>query len=167
MPFRETHHISGAAVKMSEDKGVPLDSLTPADLRTLHDAFEDDVQEVWNYETRFVSCFVFAWFGLGWLKPTTARTEGRDTRILCTVCGMLLTAASSEVFRVLLIQLSTLKSRPPYPVFLPVPAPPPPPSVERKNSPGGTSRSSVTEQIKTVRDYVASLPSSSSSSPSA
>ncbi len=63
VPFRETHHISGAAVKMSEDKGVPLDSLTPADLRTLHDAFEDDVQEVWNYETRFVvslgSLFVF------------------------------------------------------------------------------------------------------------
>lgn len=31
-------------------------------------------------------------------------------------------------------------------------------SVERKNSPGGTSRSSVAAQIKTVRDYVASLP---------
>lgn len=52
MPFRETHHISGAAVKMSEDRGVPLDSLTPSDLRTLHSAFEDDVQEVWDYETR-------------------------------------------------------------------------------------------------------------------
>ncbi|CAN0420322.1 unnamed protein product, partial [Ectocarpus fasciculatus] len=51
VPFRETHHISGAAVKMSEDRGVPLDSLTPADLRTLHSAFEDDVQDVWNYET--------------------------------------------------------------------------------------------------------------------
>lgn len=37
---------------MSEDRGVPLDALTPADLRTLHSAFEDDVQDVWNYETR-------------------------------------------------------------------------------------------------------------------
>ncbi|CAB1101578.1 unnamed protein product [Ectocarpus sp. CCAP 1310/34] len=87
VPFRETHHISGAAVKMSEDRGVPLDSLTPADLRTLHSAFEDDVQDVWNYET----------------------------------------------------------------------------SVERKNSPGGTSRSSVTAQIQTVREYVASLPPASAS----
>lgn len=31
-------------------------------------------------------------------------------------------------------------------------------SVERKNAPGGTSRSSVTAQIKSVRDYVATLP---------
>lgn len=31
-------------------------------------------------------------------------------------------------------------------------------SVERKNSPGGTGRGSVMAQIKTVRDYVASLP---------
>ena len=54
VPFRETHHISGAAVKMSEDRGVPLDSLTPSDLRTLHSAFEDDVHDVWNYETRSV-----------------------------------------------------------------------------------------------------------------
>lgn len=54
MPFRETHHISGAAVKMSEDRGVPLDKLTPDDLRTLHSAFEDDVNDVWNYETRCV-----------------------------------------------------------------------------------------------------------------
>lgn len=38
---------------MSEDRGVPLDALTPADLRTLHSAFEDDVQDVWDYETRF------------------------------------------------------------------------------------------------------------------
>lgn len=67
MPFRETHHISGAAVKMSEDRGVPLDSLSPADLRTLHSAFEDDVTEVWNYETRWVdACFC--------------------SRVVCSVC---------------------------------------------------------------------------------
>lgn len=60
VPFRETHHISGAAVKMSEDRGVPLDSLTSADLRTLHSAFEDDVGEVWDYETRFVCASSFS-----------------------------------------------------------------------------------------------------------
>jgi argininosuccinate lyase len=51
VPFRETHHISGAAVKMAEDRSEPLSSLTPADLRTLHPAFDDDVAELWNYET--------------------------------------------------------------------------------------------------------------------
>lgn len=28
VPFRDTHHIAGAAVKMSEDRGVPLNTLT-------------------------------------------------------------------------------------------------------------------------------------------
>lgn len=51
VPFRETHHISGAAVKMAEDRGVSLSSLTPDDLRTLHPKFEDDVQAVWDYES--------------------------------------------------------------------------------------------------------------------
>ncbi|CAM9536596.1 unnamed protein product [Chrysoparadoxa australica] len=81
VPFRETHHISGAAVKMAEDRGVPLNTLTPADLKTLHASFEDDVAAVWDYAT----------------------------------------------------------------------------SVERKDAPGGTSKSSVTWQIKRVRDYLASL----------
>lgn len=60
---------------MSEDRGVPLDSLTPADLRTLHSAFEDDVQDVWNYETRFVC----VWEGL-----MTAVCVGRVSRCVCT-----------------------------------------------------------------------------------
>jgi argininosuccinate lyase len=28
IPFRDTHHIAGAAVKLAETKGVPLDNLT-------------------------------------------------------------------------------------------------------------------------------------------
>jgi len=51
VPFRETHHISGAAVKLAEQKGAPLNSLTPDDLRSLHHLFEDDVADVWKYET--------------------------------------------------------------------------------------------------------------------
>ena len=50
VPFRETHHVAGAAVKMAEDRNVPLSDLTPADLKTLHDSFEDDVAAVWDYE---------------------------------------------------------------------------------------------------------------------
>lgn len=50
VPFRETHHVAGAAVKLAETKGVPLSALTADDLRTLHDKFGDDVAEVWSYE---------------------------------------------------------------------------------------------------------------------
>ena len=50
VPFRETHHIAGAAVKLAEDKGVPLDALTVADLKSLHAGFDEDVTQLWSYE---------------------------------------------------------------------------------------------------------------------
>lgn len=52
IPFRETHHIAGAAVKLAEDRQVPLSALSVEDLRTLHVAFDDDVAAVWSYEHR-------------------------------------------------------------------------------------------------------------------
>jgi argininosuccinate lyase len=50
VPFRETHHIAGGAVKMSEEKGVPLDKLTCEDLKSLHPLFGDDVVKLWSYD---------------------------------------------------------------------------------------------------------------------
>jgi argininosuccinate lyase len=51
VPFRETHHVAGAAVKLAEDKGVPLDALTFEDLRPLHPLFAEDVAaRVWSFE---------------------------------------------------------------------------------------------------------------------
>jgi argininosuccinate lyase len=35
VPFREAHHITGAAVKLAEGKGIGLDSLTLADLQVI------------------------------------------------------------------------------------------------------------------------------------
>jgi argininosuccinate lyase len=52
MPFRETHHIAGAAVKMAETKGIPLDHLSVADLQSLSPLFEADVSAIWSYEAR-------------------------------------------------------------------------------------------------------------------
>lgn len=46
VPFRETHHISGAAVKMAEDRGVPLSTLSVSDLQTIHPLFSEDVVKV-------------------------------------------------------------------------------------------------------------------------
>jgi argininosuccinate lyase len=49
VPFRETHHISGAAVKLAEDRNVTLFDLTVSDLKGIHPLFEDDVTEVWDF----------------------------------------------------------------------------------------------------------------------
>ncbi|KAL4446257.1 hypothetical protein ABPG77_003064 [Micractinium sp. CCAP 211/92] len=49
VPFRETHHISGAAVKLAEDRGCELSDLTVADLQGIHPLFGDDVVEVWDF----------------------------------------------------------------------------------------------------------------------
>lgn len=43
---RETHHISGAAVKLAEDRGCALSDLTVADLQGIHPLFADDVVKV-------------------------------------------------------------------------------------------------------------------------
>lgn len=50
VPFREAHHIAGAAVRMAEVQGVPLTELTVDDLQTLHSAFAADVMEIWDFE---------------------------------------------------------------------------------------------------------------------
>ena len=36
MPFREAHHVTGALVKMAEDKGCDLPDLTLADMQGVH-----------------------------------------------------------------------------------------------------------------------------------
>ncbi|MBV7338315.1 argininosuccinate lyase [Chloroflexi bacterium TSY] len=50
VPFRETHHVAGAAVSMAEMQGIPLSDLELEDLQRLHHAFEEDVEQVWDFE---------------------------------------------------------------------------------------------------------------------
>jgi len=50
VPFRETHHISGACVKLAEDKGCSLSQLTAADLKTVDERFGDDVTKVFDFQ---------------------------------------------------------------------------------------------------------------------
>lgn len=50
VPFRTTHHISGQAVRMAEERGCSLSDLTVADFKTLHEKFQDDVLAVWDFE---------------------------------------------------------------------------------------------------------------------
>lgn len=81
VPFRETHHISGACVRLAEEQQISLDALTLEQLQAIDARFEADVMEVWDYEV----------------------------------------------------------------------------SVERKNSIGGTAKSSVIKQIKDILSFAASL----------
>ena len=53
---------SGAAVKLAEQKGIPLDKLSLEDLQTLDPKFEADVMNLWSYENRFAFVFSIALF---------------------------------------------------------------------------------------------------------
>uniref|UniRef100_A0AAV1TSJ1 Arginosuccinase n=1 Tax=Peronospora matthiolae TaxID=2874970 RepID=A0AAV1TSJ1_9STRA len=50
VPFRETHHVAGAAVRLAEDKNKALSALTFEELLTLHPKFEQDVLKVWDFD---------------------------------------------------------------------------------------------------------------------
>ncbi|KAI8817841.1 argininosuccinate lyase [Fimicolochytrium jonesii] len=50
VPFRETHHIAGRAVRLAEDRGVDMSALGVADFKQLHPAFAEDVTDIWDYE---------------------------------------------------------------------------------------------------------------------
>lgn len=50
VPFRETHHISGACVRLAEETNVSIDTLTLEQLQDIDARFEADVMEVWDYE---------------------------------------------------------------------------------------------------------------------
>ncbi len=51
VPFREAHHITGAAVAFAEGKGVGLEDLSLADFKEFSAEIEDDVFEVLDYKT--------------------------------------------------------------------------------------------------------------------
>mmetsp|Transcript_41776 Transcript_41776/g.87676 ORF Transcript_41776/g.87676 Transcript_41776/m.87676 type:complete len:469 (+) Transcript_41776:233-1639(+) len=49
VPFRETHHISGACVRLAEEQEVSIDTLTLEQLQKIDSRFEEDVLKVWDY----------------------------------------------------------------------------------------------------------------------
>ncbi len=49
VPFRETHHVAGAAVALAESQNIALTDLPLNDLRSLHPAFEEDIAAIWSY----------------------------------------------------------------------------------------------------------------------
>lgn len=59
VPFRDTHHIAGSAVKLAEDNGVSISQLCLSQLKSLHDQFEEDVFQVWDFEASIERKSVF------------------------------------------------------------------------------------------------------------
>ena len=55
VPFRQSHRIVGQAVLRAEDAGVQLRELSLSDYRTLSDAFEQDLFEVFDFERSVAS----------------------------------------------------------------------------------------------------------------
>lgn len=50
IPFRQAHHMTGAAVALAERKNIPLEGLTLEELRGICDRIDDDVYAVLDYE---------------------------------------------------------------------------------------------------------------------
>ncbi|KAI0136751.1 L-Aspartase-like protein [Xylariales sp. AK1849] len=50
IPFRETHHISGQVVTLSEKTNTPMDKLTYDQLKGVDSRFEKDIAESFDYE---------------------------------------------------------------------------------------------------------------------
>ena len=49
VPFRESHHLVGQAVRRAEELGVPLKALELAEYQAIHPAFAEDVYEVFDF----------------------------------------------------------------------------------------------------------------------
>lgn len=50
VPFRETHHISGQCVALSEKTGTPMNELTYEQMRSVDERFEEDIADTFDYE---------------------------------------------------------------------------------------------------------------------
>jgi len=55
MPFRDAHHVTGALVKMAENKDVRLDELSLADMKSVEDKITDDVFNVLGVDNSVAS----------------------------------------------------------------------------------------------------------------
>jgi argininosuccinate lyase len=49
VPFRESHHLVGQAVKRAEALGVPLGQMPLAEYRAIHPAFGEDLYAVFDF----------------------------------------------------------------------------------------------------------------------
>lgn len=75
IPFREAHHITGAAVKLAEQRGVPLDKLPLDDLKTIDSRIDERV-----FKALSVEASVAARNSHGGTAPDQVRLRVADAR---------------------------------------------------------------------------------------
>ncbi len=75
VPFREAHHLSGAAVAMAEQKGVQMSELAIGDWRSISEHFGDDIVKVFNFEQSVASRDV-----AGGTSPRAIKAQIKDAR---------------------------------------------------------------------------------------
>jgi argininosuccinate lyase len=75
IPFREAHHITGAAVKLAESRGVALDALPLADLQAIDARIDERV-----YAALSVDASVAARASLGGTAPDQVRFQVAEAR---------------------------------------------------------------------------------------
>ncbi|MGJ0237957.1 argininosuccinate lyase [Novosphingobium fluoreni] len=75
IPFREAHHITGAAVKLAEQRGVPLDQLPLADLKQIDNRIDERV-----FSSLSVEASVAARKSHGGTAPDEVRKRVADAR---------------------------------------------------------------------------------------
>ncbi|MFB0538350.1 MAG: argininosuccinate lyase [Anaerolineae bacterium] len=77
IPFRESHHLVGQAVRRAEELGVPLKALGLADYQAIHPAFAEDVYEVFDFQRS-----VEARDTEGGTAPSAVRTQIKRAKVL-------------------------------------------------------------------------------------
>ena len=76
VPFREAHHITGAAVKLAEGRGVALDALPLADLQAIDARIDDRVFAALSVESS-----VAARASYGGTAPEQVRARVAEARL--------------------------------------------------------------------------------------
>jgi argininosuccinate lyase len=82
VPFREAHHITGAAVKLAESRGVALDQLPLADLTAIDARIDDRV-----YAALSVESSVAARASYGGTAPVEVSKRVADARVALRLDG--------------------------------------------------------------------------------
>ena len=70
IPFREAHHITGAAVKLADERGVALDGLSLSDLKSIDQRIDQDV-----FQALSVDASVAARASYGGTAPVRVREQ--------------------------------------------------------------------------------------------
>ncbi|XP_076243317.1 argininosuccinate lyase [Calliopsis andreniformis] len=83
IPFRDAHYLTGKVVALSESLHVPLCDLSLEQLQTVSEAFEEDVLQIWNFDSSVEQYKV-----IGGTSTTAVEEQIKDLRIWLQQCNL-------------------------------------------------------------------------------